>query len=436
MKSRLIRNLQLGEICANIGYEQCRAANVRNTVQDVTWDSYAAEARPMVIAHEAMNPGFGLEEGEARMEQMKGDIGADFAMYYIAHNIERHFFSQFLYSRSIRGIKCCKARCALLKAQEVFGKERWAGEEDTIMETDGADSRAAKLGSLEPPIGSITEDMLPQLLAAVSHRRADEMRLAMTVQFGAAIRYSELINLRVRDVKEEGIYLAHTKTMKARYAYKLPTPFKKINHWPCGQLALKVLQSLVVGKPPEAILFPEISFKLPEYNAQIKAASKACGWPTSVRFRGSHSLRHGGVGAAKESLKTDSKPEEIAKKLLMSEEMVDHYGATNLEKHERYLRKVQKQIEWTDSHQKSISPTVWRLGKRSREEPLAGFSSMGFTPLEESRRGNGHPMERFFLPEIRHRKTTEHPMSRFFLPEESCPATMEHPMARFFLAES
>lgn len=358
MKSRLIRSLELGSLCTQTSYEQCRAANLRNTVTDETWKSYASEARTLVVVHRAKNPGFGLEEGEACMEQLKGDIGADFAMFYIAHNIDREFYSQYLYTRSVRGIKCNTVRCALLKAQEVFGQNCWAGNEDVIMETDGADSRAAERSPLEPPIGSITEAMLHQLLTSISHPRAGSMRMAMTVQFGAALRYNELKNLRAQDVKREGIYLTRTKTMKARYAFKLPTPFKRLDYWPTGRRALVVLHALILGKTPDTLLFPSEEFTMTEYNAQIKAAAQAHGWTSTVRFRGSHSLRHGGVGTAKDTLTSDRNPAEISKILMMSEEMVEHYGASNAEKAEKFQRKVVCRSEWSNSHLGTIAPEV------------------------------------------------------------------------------
>lgn len=368
MKSKLIRSLELGSACVQNTHEKCRAANFRNTVRDETWDSYASEARPMVIAHRAKFPGFGLEEGEATMETLKGELGADLAMFYIAHNIDRHFFSQYIYARSVRGIRSGSARCALLKAQDVFGQRPWAGDKDVILETDGADSKAAEMSTLQPPVGSITQDMLHQLLAHVTHAHAGAVRMAMIVQFGAALRYDELKRLRVKDVKSDGIYLVHTKTMKARYDYRLPTPFKRISHWPCGLLALETLYILTIGKSPDTVLFPSTAFTMSEYNAQIKAAAKACGWTGTVRFRGSHSLRHGGVGAAKDALKGVCNEEEIAATLLMSLQMVDHYAATNSEKYERYIRKLEKKQVWANSHQGVISEDVWASNKRDRED--------------------------------------------------------------------
>ena len=72
--------------------------------------------------------------------------------------------------------------------------------------------------------------------------------------------------------------------------------------------------------PPGDFLFPRKRWSIAQYNAHIQWASKTLGWPPSLKYDGSHTLRHAGIGHAKAAGITNLQ-------LQLSEGMVSRYAS-------------------------------------------------------------------------------------------------------------
>eukprot|EP00742_Colponemidia_sp_Colp-10_P022174 GILJ01026135.1.p1 GENE.GILJ01026135.1~~GILJ01026135.1.p1 ORF type:complete len:377 (-),score=28.21 GILJ01026135.1:841-1971(-) len=336
---------------AALSPQDCRSSNVRATVRDKTWEGYASEARNMIYV--AMAIGQFLRE-KMHMNDPPEDSHADIVMYYIAHNVSKNFYSTYIHGKSEAGIRNIRlARCALLKAQEVFGCQTWARDTEIILETDGAESRAAMLGPRPSSIGAIDIQMLGELVDNVGKAGGGLMRKAMLVQFGAALRYGELMAIRPKDVTDLGVYLRQPKQDKARYDFNSTPRMKKLVAWEYGKKSLNILHQLKKDRDPNRELFGG-AWPATVYNQYIKNTKIQAGWPQECRIRGSHSLRHGGVGVAVEEMEGKYTMSEMSDILLMSEAMIKHYRASNAERGDRDVRMEEKRQDWVVAHQNTL----------------------------------------------------------------------------------
>eukprot|EP00742_Colponemidia_sp_Colp-10_P023133 GILJ01027493.1.p1 GENE.GILJ01027493.1~~GILJ01027493.1.p1 ORF type:complete len:343 (-),score=5.21 GILJ01027493.1:39-1067(-) len=184
----------------------------------------------------------------------------------------------------------------------------------------------------ESSVGSIDAEMMVQLMQTLTSKGRQSMKLAMSIQFYAALRFSELVRLRPCDIQVGGIVIQRPKTHKAKDGYKNRIMFKKLGLWQAGQAALRLLKKASIGKSDNSILFPRTEWNARAYNAEIKAAAVRYGWQESVRFRGSLSLRHGGVAFAAKELEGKIPLQEIASLLEMSITNYYRYRASNQER--------------------------------------------------------------------------------------------------------
>lgn len=346
----------IAEKCENMSPEECRAHNVRHTVCDSTWSSYASAARNMIRVH------MGLSEEKCRLLKMQPpkwrnvrDIKAGEAMHFIAHNVTRDFFSMFLHAQSTEGLRNLKtARTALAKAQEVFGTPIWAKSAEVILEVDGATTSASMATKKPPSIGAIDEHMVKSLQTALKSKGLKSMAKAVAVQFGAALRYSELKKIRASDVRKKGLYIRKSKQDRARSSHKHKPKLKRLAEWSGGREALRILRKKARKADAEDLLFPSWKWRAEDLNREIRKIGKAHQWSKEIRIRGSHSLRHGGVGLAVNQLKGKYRNKQVAKILLMSEKMLDLYKRPNQERIDLDFMKEATRLEWLATHRRAL----------------------------------------------------------------------------------
>eukprot|EP00744_Colponema_vietnamica_P025687 GILI01037859.1.p1 GENE.GILI01037859.1~~GILI01037859.1.p1 ORF type:complete len:283 (+),score=-6.34 GILI01037859.1:573-1421(+) len=163
--------------------------------------------------------------------------------------------------------------------------------------------------------------------------------------------------------------------------------FKKLGLWQAGQAALRLLKKASIGKSDNSILFPRTEWNARAYNAEIKAAAVRYGWQESVRFRGSLSLRHGGVAFAAKELEGKIPLQEIASLLEMSITNYYRYRASNQERAMADEVGKEKRKSWLHTHRNvtaSVSSTCQAKLRTLLKEDAIYTSS----DSEEEERGN------------------------------------------------
>lgn len=328
--------------------EEIKSHIYRHSVRPATLKSYQSEIKKLRWWLAIMNTALKNELGQwivpnetlhmpapspLPLEEEFLEVGRSFTQPYFLTFIKGHI--------EVFNIQYRKMRAALRLAQCMAGMEVWAASPDIILAEKAAYHARQLLHPDRRVRGTMTDIMAIEFFKWVESKHP-AAAIAMQIQFGAALRISELIKLKRYMVSKDGILIINAKRNRVgaltSAADKVET--KKLTGWSEGNEALRMLlklQSDTIGD--HTLLFPRESFTIKIYNDLIKAAAEALSFPEWVRFDGSHVLRHAGVGAAVRSyIARGVSLETIAKTLLMSEGMVCHYALTNSERAARRTR--------------------------------------------------------------------------------------------------
>lgn len=176
--------------------------------------------------------------------------------------------------------------------------------------------------------GTVTCKMLEELLE-LTLLTAPHMYDAITVQFGAALRVSQLVDIK------SGDFLAATnppsleiRKDKRRNARTLNKPGIGTHHKPIlCEKAAKVLALLQAQTTRGELIFPRKKWNIQQYNRHIQTAAVVLGWSSSLKWDGSHVLRHGGTAFIVSNMKGRDLA-SLKGACVMSESMITHYSRT------------------------------------------------------------------------------------------------------------
>lgn len=219
--------------------------------------------------------------------------------------------------------KLATIRSALRKELLVEGMRPWTDDEDVAAFFRGASFQ----GGHAPRAlmrGTVTPQMLIDLIAH-THNTDPRFVDPITVQFGAALRVSQLVAARSGDftgVGEDGRAYLWTEVDKRRNAKTMTKAgIGRHKKEVFLQEAQQALQRRQDQRPRGSLLFPTTEWRKAEYNAHIRRAALELQWPDGVNWDGCHILRHGGAAVLAEAA-----PTEAPARLVMSPRMVKHYG--------------------------------------------------------------------------------------------------------------
>jgi hypothetical protein len=219
-------------------------------------------------------------------------------------------------------------RSALLHFQHVEGTETWAGDEDVKAAVAGFGYLARK--EPEQVRGTITQEMLKELLEWLRrgpHRSLEDL---VVVTFGVALRGKEAIAIRSGDyvpyfATQGGVLgvLRHVSN-KGFSAVRSAQP-RTVDKDVLDERANEVLRRRQAATPAGELLFPAREGNRDQLRRAIKEGAAALKWDPRLVFDGAHCLRHGGVGALTSRLEGEA----LKRAVRMSPSMVRHYARPN-----------------------------------------------------------------------------------------------------------
>lgn len=142
---------------------------------------------------------------------------------------------------------------------------------------------------------------------------------------GCALRVSQVVALRAGQVFDRPPASFSRRTSERQRGTVVQEDgwphFKEV--W--DDEVFQLLRALQARTPAGELLFPRSQWTLPQYRKTVQLACRNLRFPTSLKFDGSHVLRHAGTAAAVRTL-SHLAEEERAKKMCMSHRMVEHYA--------------------------------------------------------------------------------------------------------------
>ena len=320
-------------------------AALANSIKPSTTQAYACQVRRLLKWHllQKENPTkeghFSFKE-DTREPREVDAMHAEELFLEAGSNVTYKDYCSFLSAHAgfVR-IPFRTLRCGLRHAQLVANlKDSWAGSEQAIQAEKSA-IRTGELIRASRPKGTLTREMIVEVLAAAKATNAD-IHKGMVVQLGGCLRYGELIAIKARHVTSEGLLIADAKRDSARKteATGIRISLKKLGGWPEGISALKALHELKArAHSPEEYLFPVTKFNRDSYNQVIKDTAINHQWEENLFYDGSHVLRHAGVRRAVQALaQANMGIDKICETLHMVLRTVLHYALSNEER----IRKI------------------------------------------------------------------------------------------------
>eukprot|EP00742_Colponemidia_sp_Colp-10_P014163 GILJ01016053.1.p1 GENE.GILJ01016053.1~~GILJ01016053.1.p1 ORF type:complete len:388 (+),score=45.02 GILJ01016053.1:1236-2399(+) len=298
-----------------VDIKRTRAEAVARTVQPSTLRSYLSEVRKLMTLLKHRTAEDFKRYGMKKPDKTPDDSDEVGMATFVGKETNVKFFTAYGKIRAKKGEgNFEKTRSALLKCQAMYSdkkKDNWAGSDSFRKLIAGLENIAKENKEPQRQRGAITEAILSELTAVLTKQRAKfvpilsiklaaDIANAMEIQFGAALRIKELIGLTAKDITDTGIVLVKEKQQKAMKVCINKPVEKNLMEWEWGKKAHKALQ-VRAQRYPTGLLFPLAVWNMDFYNSTIRQASDLAGLERrfGVDISGSHSLRHGGMGAIK-----------------------------------------------------------------------------------------------------------------------------------------
>lgn len=257
----------------------------------------------------------------------------------VAEVVDEDLFDVFLLATVHEEMKVPAAlRTALRKQQQVLNLPMWAEHDRAKTSFKGARYN----GGTKPETrkrGTLNLAMYKQLIGFTKMKNP-HLISGITCQWGCALRISQMVGLLSGQVKDHPPRICVTD--KRETADTLDS-FDKNDTLGDGwrevwdHTAFRILLLLQSITPEGELLFPRANWTIREYNKNIQECAKENKWPASMKFDGSHTLRHGGVGVA---VTVGITP----KQLQMSLRMVKHYSTSLEARVNKAKKKELKQV--------------------------------------------------------------------------------------------
>lgn len=235
-------------------------------------------------------------------------------------------FIQFLDAAQLSGLTVSATfRSALLKQQQCLGLPTWAANSECIVLFKGFRYNGGKNRGTNKIRGTVTPQMLNGLVE-YTRKQHPEMVDAILVQFGCALRVSQLINIVSGDlntlVEPPRLTIRVDKRQNANNIDNAERGchLKEV----LSPEATEVLLRLQTSTPATVLLFPPSKWKRRDYVAHLKKAAVALQWPPELKWDGSHVLRHGGTRVLVERAQVAGRNAEVA--CVMSAPTVRRYS--------------------------------------------------------------------------------------------------------------
>ena len=217
-------------------------------------------------------------------------------------------------------------RSSLLKEQQICNLELWANKPEVIKMVTGYFYQGGNAQS-KPVKGTITPEMMTALLE-LTLSTAPQYHDGQVVQFGVALRQCQLIDIRKGDYDPISHTLTIRKDKRLRAVnilqHKYGTHTKEVlcTH---ARAVLSALQDKATNVGD--LLFPVANWNVKNYSRHFKSCAAALEWPPSLKWDGSHILRHGGTSNII-SLCNTSDIQILRAKCVMSAATIKRYGAS------------------------------------------------------------------------------------------------------------
>lgn len=302
--------LQLCETAKVTSAEDSRRLLFQNTVKDLTLNQYRSNLQPL-----------------RRWICSKYNKDFDSPLPTAAW-VSEDDFAIFLAAALKTGLPLNEGiRCSLLKEQQIFHLNQWAGKDEVIKMVSGFFYRGGN-AKAKPVKGTITPEMMTSLLA-LTISVAPQYHDGQVVQFGVALRQCQLIDIRKGDYEPEPLHLLTIRRDKREKAsnfltHKYGTHTKEVL---CvhARAVLTALQEKAENIGDR--LFPVANWNVKNYSRHFKACAAALEWSPLLKWDGSHILRHGGTSNIISLCKTDD-INILREKCVMSAATIKRYGAS------------------------------------------------------------------------------------------------------------
>ena len=189
------------------------------TIKASTLKTYSSKLRSIAMFMYAIDEADRQACGIAAVDPCLLERGDEFALAEaVANAMSAEGFEWFMGWSAENGlISIPQFRSALLKAQQIVGqKDEWAGSPRIITLAKGFEVRARQIHPGTLPVGAITEDMLTDLVQVMDHAEKDILARLAVAEFYGCFRISELLDMRVCDVKRRGFLSQRPKPRALR----------------------------------------------------------------------------------------------------------------------------------------------------------------------------------------------------------------------------